>query len=114
MSLREHVKQLSDQNRGTYEREQILRATIKQQQAALHGAYERIKAVETELNRARGAAMEERDSLVHTALHALYQLRTHLGSIHALRPEVTQPIDEVRPPPALSTLAQAPLRILAA
>jgi chromosome segregation ATPase len=110
VSLREHVKQLSDQSRGTYEREQLLRATIKQQQASLHGAYERIKAVEMELNRARGAAMEERDSLVHTALHALYQLRTHLGSIHALRPEVTQPIDEVRPPPALSTLAQAPLR----
>jgi len=114
VSLREHVKQLSDQSRGTYEREQLLRATIKQQQASLHGAYERIKAVEMELNRARGAAMEERDSLVHTALHALYQLRTHLGSIHALRPEVTQPIDEVRPPPALSTLAQAPLRSLAA
>ncbi|KOO28478.1 hypothetical protein Ctob_003522 [Chrysochromulina tobinii] len=94
VSLREHVKQLSDQSRGTYEREQLLRATIKQQQASLHGAYERIKAVEMELNRARGAAMEERDSLVHTALHALYQLRTHLGSIHALRPEVTQPIDE--------------------
>ena len=46
------------------------------------------------MQRAQGAAVQERDGLVSTALHALNQLRLHLGSIHALRPEVTRPVDE--------------------
>lgn len=106
-NLRSEVKELVSSNKSAYEKEQLLRSTIKQQQASLHAAFVRVNEVTVELQRAKGAAMEERDSLVHTALHALYQLRTHLGSIHALRPEVTRPIDEVssltaRPDPLCS------------
>ena len=47
-----------------------------------------------ELARAQGAHIEERDSLVREALHALHQLRSHLGAVHAIRPEVAKPVDQ--------------------
>jgi len=47
-----------------------------------------------ELARSHGAAAEQRETLVTTALHALQQLRGHLGAVHAIRPEAARPLDE--------------------
>lgn len=95
-ALRDRCSQLLEQYKVAYDKEQQLRTTVKQQHASLHAAYLRVKDAELELKRSQGAAVEERDALVQTALHALNTLRVHLGAIHALRPEVTKPIDEVR------------------
>ena len=94
-TLREKASQLLEQYRAAYDKEQHLRMAIKQQHISLHAAFHRVKDVEGELSRAHGAAVEERDTLVTTALHALNQLRLHLGAIHNLRPEVTKPVDDV-------------------
>ena len=94
-TLRDRCNQLLQQYHNAYDKEQVLRTTVKQQHASLYAAYHRVKDVEVELQRSNGAAAEEREALVNTALNALHQLRVHLGSIHALKPEVTKPVDEV-------------------
>ena len=47
-----------------------------------------------ELQRSVGAAQEQREALVASALHALQQVRGHLGAVHALRAEAVKPLDE--------------------
>jgi hypothetical protein len=80
--------------RRATERERSLKEAVRKQHASLHHAYHRCKEVEIELQRSQGAAAEQRDALVHSSLHALHQLRQHLGAIHALRPEVSKQLDE--------------------
>ena len=74
------------------ERERLLNEGLKRQHSSLHHAYHRCKEVEAELARSVGAAAEQREALVRSSLHALQQLRTHLGAIHAIRPEVRHPL----------------------
>jgi len=80
--------------RKILERERVLKETVKKQHSSLHHAYQRCKEVEMELARSQGSAAEQREALVGSALHALQQLRHHLGAIHALRPEAAKPLDD--------------------
>jgi len=91
------------------ERERHLNEGLKRQHSSLHHAYHRCKEVEAELARSVGAAAEQREALVRSSLHALQQLRTHLGAIHAIRPEVTRPLDEALKITKPPTLTQAGL-----
>ena len=56
-----------------------------------HPSYRPLQ-VEVELQRSQGAAAEQRDALVASALHALHSIRNNLGAIHAIRPEVATPL----------------------
>jgi hypothetical protein len=46
------------------------------------------------LTRSKAAGIEERETLVNLALHALQQLRGRLGYVHALRQDATKPVEE--------------------
>ena len=93
-TLEKKLKQLIEQFTLMGQSEQSLRAALRRQHGSLHTAFHRVKTVEGELARAHGTHAEEREGLVHSALHALGQLRHYLGAVHALRPEAARPIDE--------------------
>ena len=93
-SLEKKLKALIEQFKIIGSSENTMRDALRRQHNSLHTAFHRVKSVEGELARAHGAHAEEREALVSSALHALSQLRTHLGAVHALRPEVSRPLDE--------------------
>ena len=104
LGMDDKLRALVKLHKSANEREHALRGTLRKQHASLHTAYQRVKMVEGELTRSQGVAAEERDLLARSALHALQQLRHHLGAVHALRPELVRSLDEaltVHSPPAM-------------